>query len=267
MYDPVVDKWSTLPTPSHPLIRDSEPEETEWVGHAVVGRKVLLHNQFGYGVLQHRLYCYDLDRGEWINYQNLPSYSGSFLGRSEFVGDTLYGVYNRKVSAITPLADADEEEEDMGADVENPLYFPSEDLCSVVDDIYDKFPPQLDSSITSSSLLHLGNGIFCFLVSWNPELPSDNFPYMHNYPVADDKKRVISIVIFQALGKTYGVKNGCDDEHAHGLFTVKFMYSAHCVINTPFPNQGRIKGFFSLGSVHISIPYYYLSCVNNIRSN
>ena len=76
-----------------------------------------------------------------------------------------------------------------------------------MDAIYHNLPPLVHSS-TSSSLLHLGNGIFCFLVSGNPELPSDNFPYMHYYPVADDTKRVISIVIFQALGETYGVKKG-----------------------------------------------------------
>ncbi|KAK7847402.1 uncharacterized protein LOC111994502 [Quercus suber] len=260
VYDPVVDKWSTLPTPSHPLIRDSEPEETEWVGHAVVGRKVLLHNQFGYGVLQHRLYCYDLDRGEWMNYQNLPSYSGSFLGRSEFVGDTLYGVYNRKVSAVAPLADADEEEENMGADVENPLYFPSEDLCSVVDAIYHKFPPKLDSSITSSSLLHLGNGVFCFVMSGRPL----HFKHRHGYyAIEDNKKGVISIVFFQALGDKHLRGEGEDedededeyeyssdedeDEGNAGFFRAKFLYSAHYHINTRSRNLGDIHGCFSLG--------------------
>nr|XP_023899825.1 uncharacterized protein LOC112011710 [Quercus suber] len=258
VYDPVVDKWSTLSTPSHPLIRDSETEETEWVGHAVVGRKVLLHNQFGYGVVQHRLYCYDLDRGEWMNYPNLPSYSGSFLGRSEFVGNTLYGVYNRKVSAIAPLADANaEEEENMGADVENPLYFPSEDLCSVVDAIYHNFPPKLDSSITSSSLLHLGNGVFCFVMSGRPL-------HRHGYhAIEDNKKGVISIVIFQALGDKHLRGEGEDedededeyeyssdedeDEGSAGFFRAKFLYSAHYHINTRSRNLGDIHGCFSLG--------------------
>nr|XP_023915146.1 uncharacterized protein LOC112026686 [Quercus suber] len=260
VYDPVVDKWSTLPTPSHPLIRDSEPEETEWVGHAVVGRKVLLHNQFGYGVVQHRLYCYDLDRGEWINYQNLPFYSGSFLGRSEFVGDTLYGVYNRKVSAIAPLADTDDEEENMGADVENPLYFPSEDLCSVVDTIYHKYPPQLDSSITSSSLLHLGNGVFCFVMAGRPLHLKHRHGY---YAIEDNKKCVISIVIFQALGDKHlrGEGEGEDededeyeyssdedeDEGNAGFFRAKFLYSAHYHINTRSRNLGDIHGCFSVG--------------------
>ena len=278
VYDPEVDKWSTLPTPSHPLIKDSEPEETEWVGHAVVGRKVLLHNQFGYGVLQHRLYCYDLDRGEWMNYQNLPSYSGSLLGRSEFVGDTLYGVYNRKVSAIAPLADADEkgeenmgadadeeEEENMGADVENPLYFPSEDLCSVVDAICHKFPPQPDSSITSSSLLHLGNGVFCFVMSGRPL----HFKHRHGYyAIEGNKKGVISIVIFQALGDKHLRGEGEDeydyssdedeDEGNAGFFRAKFLYSAHYHINTGSRNLGDIHGCFSLGLVCISISFMLL---------
>ncbi|KAL0003424.1 hypothetical protein SO802_017205 [Lithocarpus litseifolius] len=253
VYDPEVDKWSTLPTPSHPLIRDSEPEETEWVGHAVVGRKVLLHTQFGYGGLQHRLYCYDLERGKWINYQNLPSYSGSFLGRSEFVRDTLYGVYKRKVSAIAPLADADEEEENMDADVENPLYFPSEDLRSVVDDIYDKFPPQSDSSITTSSLLHLGNGVFCFVMFGR------NLHFKRYYAIEDNKKGVISIVIFQALGDKHLRGEGEDededeyssdedeDERNAGFFRAKFLYSAHYHIHIRPRNFGDIRGCFSLG--------------------
>ena len=205
---------------------------------------------------------FDLDTNQWVKYLNRPFFPRlSFFGGTEFVEGTLYGCRHNIVVAIKdPLADLLAEE--------GTLYHPSisKEMGMGMDAIYHNLPPLVDS-YTSSSLLHLGNGFFCFLVSGNPELPNDHFQYIDNYPVGDDKKRVIRIVIFQALGETNGVKKDNDVEYACGLFTAKFMYSAQCVINTPFPNQGRIEGFFSLGSVYISIPYYYLGCVNNIRSN
>ena len=253
VYDPVVDKWTVLP--NQPPIRDN----TEWSWHSIVGTKVLL---VACEICRYCLYCFDFDTNQWTNYLNLPFFSHlSFFGGTEFVECTLYGCQRTIVAAIKdPLVDLLAEE--------GTLYHPSisKEMGMGMDAIYHNLPPLVDS-YTSSSLLHLGNGFFCFLVSGNPELPNDHFQYIDNYPVGDDKKRVIRIVIFQALGETYGVKKDYDVEYARGLFTAKFVYSAHCVINTPFPNQGRIEGFFSLGSVYISIPYYYLGCVNNIRSN
>ena len=99
-------------------------------------------------------------------------------------------------------------------------------------------PPQLQSS---SSLLHLGNRYFCYVKSGMPPNSDDS-----DDVIKDDKKRLISIVIFQALGKKY--------EDGTGLLQAQFLYSAHYEINSPVPNEGFIDGCFFPGSVYLSCP-------------
>ena len=67
-----------------------------------------------------------------------------------------------------------------------------------------------------------------------------------DHAIEDDKRRFISIVIFQALGKTY-------KEDATRLFSAKFLHSAHYVVNNPFPREGFIDGFFSSESVDLDL--------------
>ena len=101
-------------------------------------------------------------------------------------------------------------------------------------------PPQLQSS---SSLLHLGNRDFCYVKSgMPPNLDNDS-----DDDIKDDKKRFISIVIFQALGKKY-------EKDGTGLLQAQCLYSAHYEINSPVPNEGFINGFFFPGSVYLSCP-------------
>ena len=58
----------------------------------------------------------------------------------------------------------------------------------------------------------------------------------------DNKKRCISIVIFQALGETYKK----DDTR---FFKTNFLHSEHYEVKTSFPSVGFIKGCYVLGSL------------------
>lgn len=150
--------------------------------------------------------------------------------------------------------EAEEEEEDakdFGQEwlLENlHLHVISEEMS--MDAIFN-VPPQLQSS---SSLLHLGNRYFCYVKSGMPP-NSDNDS---DDVIKDDKKRFISIVIFQALGKKY-------EKDGTGLLQAQFLYSAHYEINSSVPNEGFINGCFFPGSVYLSCPlvlffiiYYFL---------
>ena len=64
--------------------------------------------------------------------------------------------------------------------------------------------------------------------------------------IEDDKRQFISIVIFQALGKTY-------KEDATRLSRAEFLHSAHDVVDNPFPSEGFIDGFFSSESVNLDL--------------
>lgn len=144
----------------------------------------------------------------------------TFVGRCELVGGFLYGHSYETVAAFkVPLAAAagnenldDEEIKEETKDSQEkrtlwemtlaekcPFYHVSEEMG--MDAIYI-FPRQLYSS---SSLLHLGNGFFCFVLSGMPP---------HPY-----KKRVISIVIFQN-------PHVGDDQTEEKYFKAKFVHSA-----------------------------------------
>ena len=101
-------------------------------------------------------------------------------------------------------------------------------------------PPQSQSS---SSLLHLGNRCFCYVKSGMPSNSDDD----SDDDIKDDKKRFISIVIFQALGKKY-------EKDGTGLLQAQCLYSTHYEINSPVPNEGFINGCFFPGSVYLSCP-------------
>jgi hypothetical protein len=216
-------KWTTLPNP--PIGN----EETRWVGHAVVGTMALLvARQRG----KEHLYCFDLDKGRWTKRVSHPSQLCNFSGRTEYVEDTFYGCYHNMVAAIAPVADKElKKEEDMGARFKNyRLHLVSGEKDMDMDYIFN-VPPQLGSS---SSLIHLGDRSFCYVMTGMP-------PYLTNgsdHAIEADKVRYISIVIFQALENKYK-KDG---------FRAKFLHSAHYVVETPFPNEGVIHGCFSPGS-------------------
>ena len=91
---------------------------------------------------------------------------------------------------------------------------------------------------SSRSCLHLGNGFFAYLLSGIP-LPSSN-----NLDEHDDKERVLSILIFQAILGTYM------EDHTQA----KFLYSIHYKINSAFSNQGGILGCFSVGP-YVLLPW------------
>lgn len=144
----------------------------------------------------------------------------TFVGRCELVGGFLYGHSYETVAAFkVPLAAAagneNLDDEEIKEETKNsqekrtlwemtlaekcPFYHVSEEMG--MDAIYI-FPRQLYSS---SSLLHLGNGFFCFVLSGMPP---------HPY-----KKRVISIVIFQN-------PHVGDDQTEEKYFKAKFVHSA-----------------------------------------
>ncbi|KAL0010338.1 hypothetical protein SO802_005446 [Lithocarpus litseifolius] len=255
MYDPSDDKWTVLPNPP-PIICDVENKKTEWVGHAVdleearKRKRVLLLARQG---LYSCLYSFDLDGGQWIKCLTLPRCPATtFVGRCELVGGFLYGHSYDTVAAFkVPLAgneNLDDDDEEIKEKMEDspdkrawwemtlaekcPFYYASKEMG--MDAIY-KFPRQLYSS---SSLLHLGNGFFCFVLSGMPPHPYISI----EGAVEDYKKRVISIVIFQN-------PHVGDDQTEEKYFKAKFVHSAHYVINSPFPIDGRIRGCFSLGQV------------------
>nr|POF25342.1 hypothetical protein CFP56_32585 [Quercus suber] len=102
---------------------------------------------------------------------------------------------------------------------------------------YYFFPRQVAAT---ARLLHLGNRVFLYALSG-----------MHPYPEFDDfnrdfeeNKRVISILIFQALPLL-------DTHIQEGFFPAKLLYSVHYNINTTFPNQGGILGCFPLGPAFV----------------
>ena len=254
MYDPSDDKWTVLPNPP-PIICDIENKKTEWVGHAVdleeARKRVLLIARQG---IYNCLYSFDLDGGQWIKCLTLPGPVNTFIGRCELVGGFLYGRSYETVAAFkVPLASNENLEEEIKEKIKNsldkralwettlaekcPFYYASKEMG--MDAMYT-FPQQLYSS---SSLLHLGNGFFCFVLSGMPPHP---YISIDQGSVEDYKKRVISIVIFQN-------PHVGDDQTEEKYFKAKFVHSAHYVINSPFPIDGRIRGCFSLGQVHVSI--------------
>ena len=256
VYDPEVGQWHDLPDPPIGNVK------TKWVGHAIVRRKALLVAWQGG---KERLYCFDLGESRWTN-ASIPFYPENFSGRTEFVEDTLYGCYHNTIAAIAPIeekkiekeekkekkrkrekieekkvkaketVEAEEEEEDakdfgQGWLLKNlRLHVLSEEKG--MDAIFN-VPPQLQSS---SSLLHLGNRFFCYVKSGMPSNSDD--------VIKDEKKRFISIVIFQPLGKKY-------ENDGTGLLEAQFLCSAHYEINSPV---GFINGCFFPGSVYLSSP-------------
>ena len=259
VYDPVAVKWKVLPDPP---IRNVN---TRWVGHAVVGRNALL---VAWQQGKERIHCFDLDTHQWTKYVSLPSYPGSFSGRAEFVEDTLYGCYENTVAAIAPLAEEEEEieeEEELEEEEETEEKGETEELQQAkslfkhatllkhhrlhlvseemgMDAIFN-VPPQLQSS---SSLLHLGSRYFCYVKTGMPPHPIHG----NDHAILDDKRRFISIVIFQALRETY-------KQDSTRLFRAKFLHSAHYVVDTLFPSEGFIDGCFSLGLVYLSCLVFF----------
>uniref|UniRef100_A0A2N9FCN2 Uncharacterized protein n=1 Tax=Fagus sylvatica TaxID=28930 RepID=A0A2N9FCN2_FAGSY len=155
-------KWTTLPNP--PIGN----EGTRWVGHAVVGMMALLvARQRG----KEHLYCFDLDKGRWTKRVSHPSQLCNFSGRTEYVEDTFYGCYHNIVAAIAPVADKElKEEEDMGASFKNyRLHLVSGEKDMDMDYIFN-VPQQLGSS---SSLIHLGDRSFCYVMTGMPLYPTN----------------------------------------------------------------------------------------------
>lgn len=80
-----------------------------------------------------------------------------------------------------------ERESKMAANYANEMSMDMDATCN--------FPPQV---MSSSSLLHLGNGFFCFVLSgMSPHPEESNYQYV----VEDKGKRVISIVVLRPLGR------------------------------------------------------------------
>ncbi|KAK9987145.1 hypothetical protein SO802_032096 [Lithocarpus litseifolius] len=75
----------------------------------------------------------------------------------------------------------------------------------------------------------------------HPKIASD-------FDIGDDKKRFISIVIFQAVRETYK-KNDTRFSKAN------FLHLEHYEVNTLFPSDGFIKGCYVLGSAVVSREY------------
>ncbi|XP_050285819.1 putative disease resistance protein RGA3 [Quercus robur] len=276
VYHPKDDNWTILPNPPIGNV------ETRWVGHAVERRKVLL---IAWQRGKERLYCFDLDREQWTKGITLPSHLRNVSGRIEFVDGTFYGCYHNTVAAIAPVAKEDEQEEDEDKDEEDEeeeeeeteeeegeeleeedkeeweelgegdelnIQQQQEDEMGTrfknyrrhvvfkemgMDAIFN-VPQQLQSS---STLLHLGSRCFCYVMTGMPPHPK----YGSDHAIEDDKVRVISIVIFRALGETY-------KEDAIRVFRAKFLHSAHYTVKTSFTNEGVIHGCFSLGWFHLS---------------
>lgn len=144
---------------------------------------------------------------------------------------TLYGLnQDFMVAAIKfPLAEPEEVQKSK-----YPLYLPSKEVG--MDLIY--FPRQVAAT---ARLLHLGNGVFLYALSgMHPHPEFNDF----NRDFQDENKRVISILIFQALPLL-------DTHIQEGFFPAKLLYSVHYNINTTFPNQGGILGCFPLGPAFV----------------
>ena len=239
VYDPVEAMWTVLPNPP---IRNVN---TRWVGNAVVGRKaVLVALQLG----QERLYCFNLDTSQWTNRVSIPDFPAGdfFSGKTEFVENTLYGCYFNTIGAIAPLVNNEEEEEEEEWEeweeeeeeeevqqIERllnnyRLHLVSEEMG--MDAIFYA-PLQLRSS---SSLLHLGNRYFCYVRSGTDFLPQDNDYKSYNY-----RKRLISIIIFQAP-----VHN--ENAIAPRFFRANFVYSKHYQLHFPYSKDVVIKGCYAL---------------------
>ena len=254
VYDPKVDKWDVLLDPPIGNVK------TRWVGHTIVRRTAFLVAWQGG---KKCLYCFDLVKRTWTG-ASIPFYPEKFSGRTEFVEDTLYGCYRNTIAAIAPVEETKIEKEEKKGKVEGQkmeaekvkaketveaeegqgwllknlrLHVLSEEMG--MDAIFN-VPPQLQSS---SSLLHLGDRKFCYVKSGMPP-NSDNDS---DDVIKDDRKRFISIVIFQDLGKKY--KND-----GTGLLQAKFHYSAHYEINSLVPNEGFINGCFFPSSVMSFMP-------------
>ena len=258
VYLPKDDKWTILPNP--PL----ENVETRWVGHAVEGRKVFFI-AWQQGI--ERLYCFDLETDRWTKGIALPSHLRNVSGRIEVIEGTLYGCYHSTIAAIAPVAEEEEEEEKKEEEREQEMEEGEEEITELniqqqqeedemgawfrnyrlhvvsremgMEAIFNVHQ-QLQSS---STLLHLGSRCFCYVMTGMPPHPK----YGNDHAIEDDKVRVISIVIFQALGETY-------KEGATRLFRANFLHSADYAVKTSFPNEGVIRGCFSLGWVNLACP-------------
>uniref|UniRef100_A0A2N9FD57 Uncharacterized protein n=1 Tax=Fagus sylvatica TaxID=28930 RepID=A0A2N9FD57_FAGSY len=164
VYEPIEGKWKWTTLPNPPIGN----EETRWVGHAVVGTMALLvARQRG----KEHLYCFDLDKGQWTERVSHPSQLCNFSGRTEYVEDTFYGCYHNTVAAIAPVADKElKKEEDMGARFKNyRLHLVSGEKDMDMDYIFN-VPQQLGSS---SSLIHLGDRSFCYVMTGMPPYPTN----------------------------------------------------------------------------------------------
>ena len=242
MFDPKVDSWIILPNPP-PLIRNVN---TIWLGHVVVGRKALIT-----ALLPHEtehLYCFDLDSHKWAN-TSIPDYLGNFSGDTQFVERRLYGCYYENIAALVPLEEEEEkeeeeeeEEEEEAEDKELQQFFKHHRLHQVSEemgmDAIRNVPPQVQYS---ASLLHLGKMFFCYVRTGMPPHPHPKIA--SDFDIGDDKKRFISIVIFQAVRGTY-------KKNDTRLSKAIFLHSEHYEVNTPFPSDGFIKGCYVLGSVY-----------------
>nr|POF18751.1 hypothetical protein CFP56_78780 [Quercus suber] len=228
-YDPCCDQWSVLPNP---------PIRGRWVGNAVVGRVAFL---VGMRLGRRYVYRFNLDTKQWTyKVSVLDSHLRNFTGKTEFVGNNLYGCYHNRVVklAVTEeeLTEIDlgcqskeeeegGEEEEWGKEEEEDEFQlvarliayhnrfrmittgeregEEEDEFQLVARLiayHHRFPRQLQSSTT---LLHLGRRYFCYVRTGKP-------PQIHEDGVDDDddipsnRDRFISIVIFQtATRETY----------------------------------------------------------------
>lgn len=182
------------------------------------------------------------EQGEKLKRKKVKAEEGERMEEKKVEAEKGEKMEAEKVKAKETV-EAEEEEEDakdfaQGWLLENLLlHVLSEEMG--MDAIFN-VPRQLQAS---SSLLHLGNRYFCYVKSGMPP-NSDNDS---DDVTKDDKKRFISIVIFQALGKKY-------EKDGTGLLQAQFLYSAHYEINSPVPIEGFISGCFFPGSVYLSCP-------------
>lgn len=233
-YDPRNDQWSVLPNP--PILT-----RYEWVGNAVVRRVAfLLVEMLG----ESFVFRFNLDTEEWTNKVSVFDISlRNFTGKIEFVGNNLYGCCHNTVVklAVTEEDLTGGEEEDEFERVAR-LLFNNTRLRMVsrangMDVIYN-VPRQVQSSTT---LLHLGTGTFCFVRTGKPPPQIE----IHDGVVgvqdpAGNRDRLTRIVIFHTDPRE------TDEENMAIFFQAQLFKSKVHEGNSRFGGDEFIKGCYSL---------------------